>query len=147
MIGAGHFLSGLAAGVLTGGVIATLITYWLLMPSSRLRSLQAFYEGKQAALSEISMERIVNIRQKGIVRKTRCLVIQERLLNNKLPMSPFWEHEFLIVERLDGDDLAAITGALATVADRILGLADLRTMVLELIKARVGKKLDARKKG
>src|SRR5438309_11004790 len=98
-------LVGLGLGVLTGAAIAVPITYWALMPSKNLNSLQAFYKGKEAAFKEITMERIPGCTQEGIVRKKYYLVIRERLLNNNLPMSPFWEHKFLTAEKLDKDDL------------------------------------------
>jgi hypothetical protein len=141
----GDFLAGLGLGALGGGAVSAAIAYWAMVSSTKLRALQAFYDGKQAVLSELRMERIVDHREEGIVRKKYYLVIQERLLNNGLPMSPFWEHKFLISDKLNRDDLLALTNTLATVADKILGLADLRTMASELLKGRAGGALSTKK--
>lgn len=85
------------------------------------------------------MERIPAFTEEGIIRKKYYLVIQERLLHNNLPMSPFWVHKLPLSERLDKDDLVAVTTALTTVADKILGLADLKAMALRRIQSKSGK--------
>jgi hypothetical protein len=137
MILDGSLLTGLGIGAIAGGSLV----YFALLPHIKLKSLEASIEGRKAALGEITMDRIPGIRQEGIVRKKYYLVIQERLLNNKLPISPFWEYKFLVSERLDPDDLTAVTNTLATVADKILGLADIKKVVLDVIKAKSGRRL------
>jgi hypothetical protein len=137
MILGGSFLTGLGIGAIVGGSVV----YFALLPHIKLKSLQASIEARKAAWGEITMDRIPGFRQEGIVRKRYYLVIQERLLNNKLPISPFWEYKFLVSERLDPDDLTAVTNTLATVADKILGLADIKQVVLDMIKAKSGRRL------
>ena len=141
----GDFLAGFGLGALGGGTVSGAIAYWATVSSKKLSSLQAFYDGKQAVLSELRIERIVDHREEDIIRKKYYLVIQERLLNNGFPMSPFWEYKFLINEKLNRDDLLALTNALATVADKILGLSDLRAMALELVKGKAVGSLSTKK--
>lgn len=135
------FSAGLILGFIAGATIAGLVAYLALVPRMKLRFREGVDEGKQAALGNISMERIPDIACERFVRKKYYLVIRERLLNNNLPISPFWEYKFLLAERLDTDELNAVKDALSTMADRVLGLADLKATVFRLIKPKPGKKL------
>jgi hypothetical protein len=94
MIFDSFFLAGLGIGAIAGGGLV----YLTLLPHTKLKTLEASIEARKAAFGEISMERIPGFKQEGILRKRYYLVIQERLLNNKLPISPFWEYKFLVSE-------------------------------------------------
>jgi hypothetical protein len=119
------FLEGIGLGVLLGAGIA----YALADRFIRLSSRAAFYEGKEAALKEFRVERLVYPVEKGLFLKEYYLLIRERLILKDIPVSPFWEHMIPVAETLYADALNAVTNALANVADKLLGGADLRKII------------------
>jgi hypothetical protein len=140
-------LHGIVLGVIFGAAIAALITYFATVHFTESSSVRAFYEGKEAALGELRMERFVDTSEEGIIRKKHYLVIRERLVYKNIPISPFWEHQLLTNEKLDKEALDALTHTLANVADKLLGLADFRKMALEALKSTVGGVLKNGKSG
>jgi hypothetical protein len=123
-------------GMLLGGAVGALVAKLLLRAAlweGKYREERAYNDGRQAALSEIRVERIpLNTRQ-GIVFKKRFFVLQERLTLHGLPICPFHEHKFLVAEELDEKELKAVSEAFAAVAANILSVADVRGMVLNVL--------------
>ena len=141
----GIFLSGVVVGTLVGAAITAPVTYLIIHSPQKSTSIEAFYKGKQAAIKEISMERLADFRQEGIIRKRYYLVIQERLMHNGLPMSPFWEHKFLISDKLDQSDVLVITEGLSSIAEKLLSISELKSAALGLIRKRFAKAASAAK--
>jgi len=139
------FFEGVGLGLLVGVVSATAIAYVLASRFIELKSKVAFYEGKEAAFHEFHIERHPYTVQEGIFRKKYYLLIKERLMLKDIPLSPFWEHKILVAENLDSEAINAVTNALANVADKLLGISDLRKIVLDVLATRVGRVLKGRK--
>ena len=123
----------LLEGILVGAAIAAPTTYLITVHWKKLNSAIAFYEGKEAALKEFRVERVVTPRVEGRIWKDYFVVISERLLLQERPVSPFWEHKIPVNQELDTRAITELTNCLANVADKLLGITGLRKMVLDFM--------------
>lgn len=99
---------------------------------------EAREEGRRSVLEDLHVEREVFVRRKGIVRKRRLVVISERIVIGKLPITPFYEYERQFDEELDMKDLDVIANA----ARILTGLPDLTDVGLRVLsKAGTGRNL------
>src|ERR1700730_8531278 len=121
------------AGTLTGAVIAGPLTYFATLHYHKLNAIQAkveaesiksYHAGREAFLADLRVEQNVSQVTEGTLRKRRYLVLKERLVFKKLPITPVWETRQLIDEHLDTKALETV----AQSASMLLGVPGLRSL-------------------
>ena len=127
------FIKGFGLGAASGSAIAVAVTYLATMHFKGFNSVKSFYEGKEAALDELHVERHVEQSQTGIVFKKYRIHVQERLVYKHFPISPFWEHTMVREQKLDERELNALMDA----GNKLLGIADLKKLGLRVLTSRV----------
>ncbi|HET7100888.1 MAG TPA: hypothetical protein VFJ52_07045 [Terriglobia bacterium] len=103
----------------------------------RAEKAEAFQQGKEAAVRDITFEQTVSTSRRGIIWKSTYKVISERALLNGIPITPFYEYAVQTDETLDPKEL----GHVADAVRMSMGLPSLTNLGLKALPRKAAKEL------